>query len=268
MNDFNNQNGMPPIPQAPQPEQNGGIYNPQIESLINMALADGELTEKEKQILFKKAQAYGIDLDEFEMVLEAKLYEKQKSLQAEAIKTAPVAPASNAAPSSTKYGDIKKCPNCGAIIESFTTRCTDCGFEFSEVGTISSVRAFFKRMEEIEEQRNEDDAATSLKGKFLGMMMGNTSAFKSTTLKKKETLIQNFPIPTSKNDILEFLTMAVPSARPAKKWGMDYDEETFYLQKVWHRKCEQIIIKARLTMKDDKNVMSQIEAYAKELKIK
>ena len=85
-------------------------------------------------------------------------------------------------------------------------------------------------MEEIEEQRNEDDAATSVKGKFLGMMMGNTSAFKSTTLKKKETLIQNFPIPTSKNDILEFLTMAVPSARPAKKWGMDYDEETFYLQ--------------------------------------
>lgn len=267
MNDFNNQNGMPPIPQVPQPEQNGGIYNPQIESLINMALADGELTEKEKQILFKKAQAYGIDLDEFEMVLEAKLYEKQKSLQAEAIKTAPVAPASNAAPSSTKYGDIKKCPNCGAIIESFTTRCADCGFEFSEVGTISSVRAFFKKMEEIEEKRNEDDAAQNIKGKLFNLMMGNSSALKTTTLKKKETLIQNFPIPTSKNDILEFLTLAVPSARPIKIWSSP-DEETRYLQKVWHLKCEQIIIKARLSMKDDKSVMSQIEAYAKELKIK
>ena len=54
------------------------IYNEQIENLIEMALADGELTEKEKQVLFKKAEAQGIDLDEFEMVLDAKLFEKQK----------------------------------------------------------------------------------------------------------------------------------------------------------------------------------------------
>ena len=45
------------------------MYNEQIENLINLALADGELSEKEKQILFKKAEAAGIDLDEFEMVL-------------------------------------------------------------------------------------------------------------------------------------------------------------------------------------------------------
>ena len=54
------------------------MYNEQIENLINLALADGELSEKEKQILFKKAEAAGIDLDEFEMVLDAKLFEKQK----------------------------------------------------------------------------------------------------------------------------------------------------------------------------------------------
>jgi len=36
-----------------------------------MALMDGELTEKEKQVLFKNAEALGIDLDAFEMVLEA-----------------------------------------------------------------------------------------------------------------------------------------------------------------------------------------------------
>ena len=53
------------------------MYNEQIENLINLALADGELSEKEKQILFKKAEAAGIDLDEFEMVLDAKLFEKQ-----------------------------------------------------------------------------------------------------------------------------------------------------------------------------------------------
>ena len=47
------------------------MYNEQLEKLIEMALMDGELTEKEKQVLFKNAEALGIDLDEFEMVLEA-----------------------------------------------------------------------------------------------------------------------------------------------------------------------------------------------------
>lgn len=57
------------------------MYNEQLENLIDAALADGVLTEKEKQILFKKAQAMDIDLDEFEMVLDARLVElKRKKL--------------------------------------------------------------------------------------------------------------------------------------------------------------------------------------------
>ena len=66
-------------PQVSQPAQqtvqssSAGLYDPKIEKLIDLALADGELTEKEKQILFKKAEAEGIDLDEFEMVLDARL---------------------------------------------------------------------------------------------------------------------------------------------------------------------------------------------------
>lgn len=54
------------------------MYNEKLEALITAALADGVLTEKEKQILFKKAEAIGIDLDEFEMVLDARLVELKK----------------------------------------------------------------------------------------------------------------------------------------------------------------------------------------------
>jgi hypothetical protein len=98
------------------------MYNEQLEKLIEMALMDGELTEKEKQILFKKAESFGVDLDEFEMVLEAKLFEKQKSDK-------PV----TAAPKSNKLGDVKKCPACGAIAETFATKCQDCGTEFRNI---------------------------------------------------------------------------------------------------------------------------------------
>lgn len=55
-------------------------YDKQLDKLIEMALIDGELTEKEKKVLFKKAESFGIDLDEFEMVLDAKLFEKKGNL--------------------------------------------------------------------------------------------------------------------------------------------------------------------------------------------
>ena len=101
------------------------MYNEQIESLINLALADGELTEKEKQILFKKAESTGIDLDEFEMVLDAKLFEKQQTLKS----AAPIV----TTPKSDKFGDVKKCPACGAIVQSFATKCSDCSTEFRNI---------------------------------------------------------------------------------------------------------------------------------------
>ena len=94
------------------------MYNEQLEQLIDAALADGVLTEKEKQILFKKAQTFGIDLDEFEMVLDARLVKLQKEQQA-------------AAPKSNKYADVKKCPACGSIIPPNTKVCPGCGMVFA-----------------------------------------------------------------------------------------------------------------------------------------
>ena len=73
------------------------MYSEQIEKLIELALADGQLSEKEKQILFKRAESEGIDLDEFEMVLDAKLFDRKKQKTEQPI----------AAPKSNKYGDIK-----------------------------------------------------------------------------------------------------------------------------------------------------------------
>ena len=49
------------------------MYDPQLEKLITMALNDGVITEKERQILLKKALEFGIDPDDFEMELEFRL---------------------------------------------------------------------------------------------------------------------------------------------------------------------------------------------------
>ena len=98
------------------------MYDERIEQLISAALADGVLTEKEKQVLFKKAHAEGIDLDEFEIILDARLLEAQEAEKKKREK---------AAPKSDKYADVKKCPACGSIIPPNTKVCPGCGMVFS-----------------------------------------------------------------------------------------------------------------------------------------
>ena len=69
--------------QAVEPEQepmsaaDGGLFSARLEALINSALQDGILTEKEKAILKKRAEAEGEDWDEVEMIVNARLAEKQ-----------------------------------------------------------------------------------------------------------------------------------------------------------------------------------------------
>lgn len=238
------------------------MYNEQIENLINLALADGELTEKEKQILFKKAEAAGIDLDEFEMVLDAKLFEKQQTVKAAA--------PSVAAPKSDKFGDVKKCPACGAMVQSFQTKCTDCGHEFSNIGANVSIEKLFEMINEVESTRKQD-GDSGLFGAFSKKLSDTYSTNLDSIAKRKIEIIKNFPIPTTKNDILEFLSLALPNAKKTGSiWTANQPEVKAHNEfvPVWKSKCEQIIMKAKFSMKDDKKTLEEIMAYANELGIK
>ena len=147
------------------------MYNEQLEELIDAALADGELTEKEKQVLFKKAQAYGIDLDEFEMILDARLVKLQKAEKAQN---------EVSAPKSNKYGDVRKCPACGAIVPAMVGVCPECGFEFTGVGANSS-------------------------SKELADLLINCR-----DVEKCKHIIETFPVPLTKADLAEFVTSLKP----------------------------------------------------------
>ena len=239
------------------------MYNENLEKLIEMALMDGELTEKEKQILFKKAESIGVDLDEFEMVLEAKLYEKQQAMKSA------VAPAT-AAPKSDKFGEVKKCPACGAMVQSFQTKCSDCGHEFKNIGANVSIGKLFEMLNACENERKDQDmsvgsALVGMFAKAYGLGGGDK------IMEKKKSIISGFPIPNTKDDILEFLSTAIPNAK--KKGNMFTKENPENkshndLAPTWKSKCEQIIMKAKFSMKEDKKTLEEIMAYANELGIK
>lgn len=87
--------------------------NPEIEKLIDLALADGEITDKERLVILKKAVKLGEDPDEVEMILDARLHESKK------LKT------------KEKVGNIKVCPSCGESVKSFQLNCSGCGHELN-----------------------------------------------------------------------------------------------------------------------------------------
>ncbi len=230
-----------------------------------MALVDGALTDKEKQILLKNAETMGIDLDEFEMVLEAKLYEKQLESTREKQQSS--------ASKSDKFGDVKKCPACGAILQSFKTSCPSCDHDFSGIEASASIEKLFKMLNEAEDLRKEDahttnifEAVGSFYSKTFSEMLGPDKVDK-----KKMEIISNFPIPTTKNDILEFLALAIPKAKPIGNFFTKSNTENRQhneFAKVWRTKCEQIIIKAKFSMKDDERALEEIMYYAREIGIK
>ena len=75
-------------------------------------------------------------------------------------------------------GNIHKCPNCGEIIDAFTTTCPSCNFEIRGVNATSSVKELALKLSDCE------------------------------TSEQKIDLIKNFYIPNTKEDIYEFFILA------------------------------------------------------------
>jgi len=97
-------------------------------------------------------------------------------------------------------GTIHKCPNCGEILNSFVTNCPACGYEIRERKNSTSVSEFAAKLEEIEKSRPTT--------KELGFKDIYTTAIVDDITQKEISMIQNFPIPNTKEDLIEFLVLA------------------------------------------------------------
>lgn len=229
--------------------------NADLEKIVDSVLTNGELTDRSRELLMKKAEQLGVDLLDFELELESKIAKKKASTNG------PLPIYTSNTSQSNKEGDLKKCPSCGAPVQSFNTKCPECGHEFRNIQSTSSIKKLYDDLQkaEVEERNRARSWAENLDGE-----MGISKAVAN----KHKSIISSFPVPNSKEDILEFLSIAISEAQ--KKVGFDLyglrPETT--LKKAWKAKCEQTIIKARMAMKDDKKTLSEIEVYAKQLGIK
>ena len=199
------------------------MYNEQLESLIDAALADGVLTDKEKQILFKKAESFGVDLDEFEMVLDARALKAQQAQQ-------PVSPAKQ------KLGNIVTCPACGAHIPGGNAVCPECGHVFNNVEANSSVTQLNKLLEEVEKKYAKNEKR------------GKESFWDDSDDKRDSEMarvVNRFPIPNSRGDLLEFLPWLKSQAE------MRYDGVMNSYIDACRAKYKECVLKARTSFQND-----------------
>lgn len=125
-------------------------------------------------------------------------------------------------------GKIYKCPNCGEILPSFSSNCPSCGYEIRGNRASDSIRELASCLD------------------------------KARTNGEKASVIQNFPIPNSKEDILEFLILASSN--------LEF-EEKLEIASAWQSKLEQVMQKARLLIKDEVELAEIENQYRRILKL-
>lgn len=198
------------------------MYSKELEELIESVLADGVITDQERAVLRKRAQASGEDPDEVMIVVEGRLAKMKKE----------------AKPTKEKRGNVTICPNCGAEVEAGAAKCKECGYVFTNVSAAASINNLFKQLTAIESKRTEDN--------------------KDEIFNQASSLVKAFPIPTAKEDLLEFVSTAVTYMEDAKQGS--YEKK---MGAVWKAKMAQAFSKARISLADDPDFASLEERYSK-----
>jgi len=153
--------------------------HPDIEKLIHIARECGNVTDKQREIILRKARALGDDLDEVEMVLET------------------ITNQSKAGPATDIHTKKMKCPNCGATIFDTSFVCPECGSVLQQENKASiEARAMIERLQE----RLADASKPASKSEML--LRPNAH------IERQVSTVNTFTMPTTKEGLTQFLEFA------------------------------------------------------------
>lgn len=212
-------------------------------------------------------------------------------------------------------GEIKKCPNCGSSVGSFSAFCSSCGHEFSNSGTSQSIKNLTDKLEIYSAScsRQENNVNTDKKAKeakyaisyicFFGALLVALNSYYHFTKyntpfigvalillsiiffiagililtfspytsseRERDNFILMFPIPNTKNDILEMAILAKSQIVSVNIFYWFFSKSGKYQKRintVWEKKLIQILEKAKLSFANDSQTIKQFEEIVKSKK--
>lgn len=119
---------------------------------------------------------------------------------------------------------INKCPYCGAVLTPTSVVCPDCNAEASGLSASSII----------------EDFSTQLKD--ASKVFSRTSVI---------SVIESFPIPANRNDLLELLAFLAPKIEPTKTNDYFDDTKAIHEAGAYFHKFEECIMKAEVHYAND-----------------
>lgn len=102
----------------------------ELDTLIQEYLTDGVLTDKERQVILRKAEGMGLDRDEIDLYLDAQVQKIDQATDAVA-----------------RRQKGKQCPYCGGSVPQLTDKCPHCGENITPAAS-EELQEIFDNLEE------------------------------------------------------------------------------------------------------------------------
>ena len=205
-----------------------------IEKLINLAKEGGELTDKQKEIILRKAEKLGEDVDEIEMILETTFSSHSNVEHTQEKRT--------------------RCPNCGAIISDTLLQCPECGYILQKENVASSearewIASFQKAL-----LNATNSSSASKRNTIDSLLQSEERAIHD----RKLSVINTFTMPVTKeglSQMLEFSYSNYISTDTSDWMGKD-------IKKAWYGRYTQAYNALQRIATDDASIKSLLEQYS------
>ena len=259
----------PPLPkkavEKPKPEEPNraekkpagnpqSLYSERLEMLIDAAVADGVVNEKEMKVLARQAVIEQVEPNEFQMVVEARLYERQRQLAAEKRKEVPNPdPAPSAPkPATPQHRKVNKCPSCGAILNAYAVNCPQCGYLLVNEAKSEKVNEFFAEISPLEIQAER---------RFKSLDDEGDKEWVPPVDSEVREVIAGFVCPTSGAEMIRFMTMAANHVRFVGR-GMKKRQRQCIVDynKLWVNKMNEVYQTAESMMRGDRETLGRLSS--------
>lgn len=152
---------------------------------------------------------------------------------------------------------LSKCPECGEAMPPFATRCPSCG---SELQGKNSIIELSMLLDEIERTRPKQDRIRKIKR----LRKNEAPEPVTPTDQRKATLIQSFPIPNTKEDLIEFIVLAASNIEPRDFAETHHSSSSNKaISSAWYAKMQQAEAKALVVLKDDPELKAALQKCEK-----
>lgn len=211
------------------------MLHPDLQKLLDIALQDGIITDKERSILHNKAKAIGQDIDELDMIIEGELYKIEQEKKQPKI----------------------ECPNCGSPILKTAIKCSFCKYEISK--SEISGKNFIKQLQQKLEQIDKD--AYEMNSRRKGLFSPEYAPIQVAM--NKASIITTFTMPNDKENLIEFFLFCDSNADAhsnTSKFTFDGILNKHYFP-AWYGKAKMGYEKLIFFINDDEDVKQIINKY-------